>query len=93
MFCCSLYTRWLRADAIAMEVLLQSTTTDEYLAEPDSWTREIKHGRHFHDSMEALVYCFCHNIRNVTVSLEFDRPELNIRLDVSRVPTAQDVRN
>jgi hypothetical protein len=78
---------------MAMEVLLQSTTTDEYLAEPGSWTREIKHGRHFNDSIEAMVYCFRHNIRNVTVSLEFEKPEFNIRLDVSRAPTAEDVRN
>ena len=76
-----------------MEVLLQSTTTNEYLTEPDSWTREIKEGRHFNDSIEALLYCFDHNIRNVTVSLEFERPEFNLRLAVFRAPNAEDARN
>lgn len=76
-----------------MEVLLQSTTTDEYLTEPDFWTREIKQGRHFNDSIEALLYCFDHNIRDVTVSLEFERPEFNLRLAVFRVPNADDIRN
>ena len=76
-----------------MEVLLQSTTTDEYLTEPDSWTREIKEGRRFNNSMEALLYCFDHDIRDVTVSLEFEKPEFNLRLAVFRAPNADDIRN
>jgi hypothetical protein len=76
-----------------MEVLLQSTTTDEYLTDSDSWTREIEQGRHFNDSMEALLYCLHHDIRNVTVSLEFERPEFNLRLAVFRASNSDDIRN
>ena len=76
-----------------MEVLLQSTTTDEYLTASDCWTRETTEGRHFSDSIEALLYCFNHNIRDVTVSLEFEKPEFNLRLAVFRAPNADDIRN
>jgi hypothetical protein len=71
-----------------MNILLQNSTTLNYVDEAAGWTANHEKARVFATGLEAMVYCFNHHIADMRILGEFADPRMNFSVPVTDRRTA-----
>ena len=64
-----------------MKFLVQKKSTEMFLKENGTWTRDPNKGRDFASSIAAVNFCLAEKMQDVFIVLAFKEERLNLKLD------------
>lgn len=64
-----------------MRFLVQKKSTEMFLKENGTWTRDPKKGKDFASSIAAVNFCLAEKMHDVFIVLAFEEERLNLKLD------------
>ena len=76
---------WLRqrSGKVIMKILLQSKTTGDYVGCGGGWTWKLGRARVFPTGLEAIMFCFDHQIRSIQIVGAFRNMTENFSVPVT----------